>query len=93
MYKVEFAKSFTKDIKKIPKEVQEEVLNKWIPRIQENPHTGKKFKGKNLSKFTRLSFRHKKNDYRIVYRIYKKQILIIFLAIGSRENFYKKLGH
>lgn len=91
MFKVKFAKSFVKDLKKISKEVQGEVLDKWILRLQEDPYIGKNFIGKNLRKFSRLAFRYKKNDYRIVYQIHKKQILIIFLAIGSRENFYKKL--
>ncbi len=92
MYNVSFAKSFLKDIKKIPKEVQKEVINNWVPQIKENPYIGDKFSGKNLSNFTKISFRHKRNDYRIVYQIHKKQISIIFLAIGSRENFYKKVS-
>ena len=91
MYKIEFAQSFIKDFKKIPKEVQKVFLNKWIPRLQENPKIGQRFVGKNLRKYSKLAFRHKKSDYRIVYQVYKKEIRIVLLAIGSRENFYKKL--
>ena len=90
MYQTEFAKSFLKDMKKIPKEVQNEFFDKWVPKIQENPYIGQKFKGKILSKFTKLAFRYKRNDYRVVYQIRRQEILVIMLAIGSRENFYKK---
>lgn len=65
--------------------------NKWMPRLREDPYIGKRFSGKNLQKFFKLAFRHKKNDYRVVYQIKKKEVLIVLLAIGSRENFYKKL--
>ena len=92
MHKVEFAKSFLKDLKKITKEVQNEVIDKWIPKLQENPTIGQKFVGKKMKKFHKLAFRYKKNDYRIVYQIHKKEILVVLLAIGSRENFYKKLN-
>lgn len=91
MFKVEFSRTFVKGIKKIPKEVQSEVLNKWVPRLQNDPCIGRRFAGKKLKKFLKLAFRFKKNDYRIVYQVKKKEILIVFLAVGSRKNFYKKL--
>ena len=91
MFKVELARSFEKDFKKISKEVQSEVFNKWIPLLKENPEIGKRFVGKNLQKFIKLAFRFKRNDYRIVYQVYKTKVVIVLLAIGNRENFYKKL--
>lgn len=91
MFEIKFAKSFIKDLRKISKEVQDDVLDKWIPRIQNDPDVGKRFSGKNLNKFSRFAFRYKRNDYRIVYQVRKKEVLIVFLAIGSRENFYKKI--
>lgn len=91
MYKIEFAKSFVKDFKKIPKPVQKVVFDKWIPRLQEDPKIGQRFAGTHLKQYLKLAFRHKRNDYRIVYQVHKKQIRIVLLAIGSRENFYEKL--
>lgn len=90
MYRIEFAKSFEKDMRKIIPEVRQEVFEKWIPRLQADPHIGKRFTGKNVRDFFRLAFRYKRNDYRIVYQIHHKEILIVLLAIGSRENFYKR---
>ncbi len=92
MFKVEFTKSFLKDFKKIPREVQKDVVEKWIPRMQNaSTVSGKRFKGGHLCDYWRLAFRYKKNDYRIVYQIHFQKVLILLLAIGSRENFYKKL--
>lgn len=91
MYKIEFSKSFVKDFKKIPKQVQKVVFTKWIPRLQEDPNIGQRFIGKNLKNYFKLPFRYKKNDYRIVYQVHNKEIRVVLLAIGSRENFYKKL--
>lgn len=91
MYKAEFAKSFLKDLKHLSPEVQKETLLKWIPSLQKNPERGHRFTGKSLKNFHRLKFRYKRSDYRIVYEIKRQQITIILLAIGSRENFYRKL--
>jgi len=92
MYKIEFAKSFVKDFKKTPKEVQNIVIDKWIPRLQKDPSIGQRFVGKKLKGFLKLAFRYKKNDYRIVFKVYNKEIKIVLIAIGSRENFYRHLG-
>lgn len=91
MYKAEFTNSFLKDFKKISRETQKEVSQKWIPKIRENPYIGKRFMGEKLHNFLKVAFRCAQNDYRIVYQLYNKSILIVFLAIGSRENFYKRL--
>ena len=91
MYKAEFAKSFQKDIKKLSHEVQIKIVDEIIPMIIQKPEIGDFFVGSKLKGFQKYAFRFKKNDYRIVYKINKTQIIIVFLAIGSRENFYKRL--
>jgi addiction module RelE/StbE family toxin len=90
MYRTEFTRSFRKDLKKLSREVQNEILDKWIPRLEEDPDIGARFVGKKLSKLRKLAFRYKRNDYRLVYQVKRKEILIIFLAAGTRENFYKR---
>ena len=92
MYNIYVKKSFEKDFRKISEEARREFTSKWIPRLQENPRIGEHMKG-GLKDFWKLVFRFKKNDYRLVYEIHCKEILIIFLAIGSRESFYKRLLH
>lgn len=91
MYSVQFAKSFLKDFRKISHEVQRVVIDTWIPPLQRDPNLGEPFVGKRLKGYLKLKFRSKKNDYRIVYEVSKQQLIILLLAIGSRENFYKRL--
>lgn len=91
MYKCEFTNSFRKDIKKVSTEVQEIVLNKWVEKICIDPTIGKKFKSPKLKHVYRIKFRYKKCDYRIVYSVNKKILKILFVAVGPRENFYKRL--
>lgn len=91
MYNAEFARSFVSDIKKIPREVQELFTNQWLPFILSDPRCGERFQGAELKNYRKIAFRIKRNDYRIVYQIEKQRICIVFIAIGSRENFYKKL--
>jgi len=92
MFKIEFTKSFQKEIKKLPKEVQYHILVKWITRLQENPDIGKRFASKKLKKYFKLAFRYKRSDYRMVYQIKRKEVKIIMLAVGTRENFYNRLS-
>ena len=90
MYKVELAKSLKKDFKKITNEVKNLIFERWIPNLQQDPHIGERMKGPIMKKFWKLAFRYKKNDYRIVYEIKESKILIVVIAVGSRENFYKR---
>lgn len=90
MYKVELAKSVKKDFKRITNEVQNVIFEKWIPSLEQDPYIGERLKGPVMKKFWKLAFRFKKNDYRIVYEIRENEILIVIIAIGSRENFYKR---
>jgi mRNA interferase RelE/StbE len=91
-FQLRFTKSFQKDLKKLEKEVINKFVNKWLPKIQEHPYIGKKLKYISKDNFYRVPFRHKKNDYRIVYEIKGKELVILLLAIGSRENFYKNFS-
>lgn len=89
MYSVRFSKSFIKDLKKLDKSDAILIVDKWIPMLQKNPDLGDRFVGANLTRFRKLAFRYKRVDYRIVYEIKHSSLQLIFLAVGSRENFYK----
>lgn len=92
MYKSAFTKSFIKDLRRLDKEVQAKVINEFIPKILNEPEIGQHFKGNEFRELQKVAFRYKRNDYRIVYFVEKKIITIQFLAVGSRENFYKKFS-
>lgn len=90
MYKIVVGKSFVKEFKKLPKGVKEQVLQKWLPKLQLDPNLGNRFKGKQWHDFWRLKFRFNKTDYRLVYTVKKKKLIITLIAVGSRENFYRR---
>lgn len=92
MFNVEFTKSFVKDFKKIDQAAKRQFLEKWIPKLEQNPEIGGHFVGKNLKGFRKLKFRAKRSDFRVVYKINKRKVTILMIAIGTRENFYKSLN-
>lgn len=91
MYNLIFAKSFLKDLKRLSPEVQRVFSEKWSVLIADDPFKGKSFVGKRLKGYYKLSIRYKRTDYRIVYVIKRKKVEVLLLAMGPRENFYKRL--
>jgi len=83
MYKILLSETAEKDLEKIN--------NKYKPHIfaalfdlRKNPYSGKKLKGKFQNYYSlRVGF------YRIVYRIYKKELNILVIRIGHRQGIYK----
>ena len=59
-------------------------IKKSILELQNNPFPNKckKLKG-------REAFRIRVSDYRVIYEIKNKQLLIIIIEIGHRKNIYK----
>jgi len=89
-YKINYTKQFEKDFSKLSKEIQKIIINKYLPVLEVNPQYGKRIKRKNLCLW-RFKFRYKRNDYRIIYKLFNHKLLIVLIAVGSRENFYKNL--
>ncbi len=86
MYKIELSKRSIKELKKLPKFQQKKIAVK-IDRISKNPYSrnAKKLIGeKDL-------FRVRSGDYRIIYQVKDKILLILILKIGHRKEIYKKM--
>ena len=81
-YKIIIPKSVQKQIKKTPK-IYRKRAEKAIASLSINPFLGKKLKGKFKDK---LSIRIW--PYRIIYKIYKKEITILILNISHRQSVY-----
>lgn len=86
-----FTNSCRKDFRKISREAQEFLRHTILPRIIEDPYSGEKLQGKEFKGFFKFGIRYKAVDYRIVYKINDKEVIVIFIMIASRENFYKVL--
>lgn len=91
MYSSEFHPKVDKDISKLDKNLRKDIRDKHIPKILEDPHrAGKSLTGK-LADLESYSFTANRVEYHIVYDIFEEKVAVLFLMIGTRENFYEKL--
>ena len=82
-YKVDFAKSVRKDFKKIPKTEASKILDA-IKELFKNPRSSKskKLKGEKL-------YRIRVGNYRVVYDIQDKVMLVFVVKLGHRSDIYR----
>ncbi len=90
-YFVFYTSASKKDLKNLSKETVKGIIENHLQILSINPYVGEKLSNpfKNCWKY---AFTYKGIDYRIIYQIFKKELKIIIILIGSRENIYKKLG-
>lgn len=82
-YRLLYTKRAVKDIKKLDRVAQKR-LKKSLEKLAEKPlHYGEKLVKKELGEF-----RFRVGDYRIIYDIDKRTIVI--LRVGHRREIYKK---
>lgn len=82
-YKIEFARSVRKDLKKIPKQDVLRILA-TIDGLESEPRpvSCKKLTGKDL-------FRLRVGNYRVIYEILDDKLVVLVVKIGDRKNVYR----
>jgi mRNA interferase RelE/StbE len=83
-YTIEFSKLVSKSLKKIPNNEARKILRKAEALIT-NPYPNgfKKIQGEeNL-------FRIRSGDYRILYRVFEKRLVILVVNVGHRKDIYQ----
>lgn len=90
-YSVFYTSASKKDLKKLSAEVIEIIIKNHLPILLDKPYNNERLSNpfKNCWKY---AFPYKGTDYRIIYQIFKKELKILIILIGPRENLYKKLG-
>jgi len=86
-YRVEIKSSAQKEIRKLPsKDLRDKVVD-IINSLYDNPlpEEAKKIKGSNTI------YRIRQGTYRIVYRLYKNELLILVIRVRHRKDVYKGL--
>lgn len=83
MYKVLFAQSAAKNLKKLDRRYQKAVA-KAIDRLAQDPRVGKPLTGK-LKGFWKLRF----SRYRIIYQIKEKELIVIIFDVKHRKEVYR----
>jgi len=90
MYQIYTLEPVHKDLKKISKQAAIQIVNFCLPCLSKDPHLGIPLVG-DFKGYWKYVFQFKGTSYRIVYQIFKKEKLILVIAIGPREKFYERL--
>ena len=86
MYNIEFSNNAAKILENIFKS-DHKLYSRVITAIEslaENP-----FKGKSLKGEFKGDYSLRIGDYRVVYTVYKKQVMIYIIDLGHRKNIYR----
>lgn len=84
-YQVQIVKKAAKSLNKLPKPIVKRILDK-ISELEDNPKPAgsKKLQGYEL-------YRLRVGDWRVIYSIEEKVLLILVVSIKSRGKVYKNL--
>lgn len=84
MYEVVYLDQFEKDFKKIDKPVRKKIISKIENELAKDPYAlGEPLKGQ-----FKGMWRFRFGNYRVIYRIAEKEILILIARVGHRKNIY-----
>ena len=84
MYKVVYLNSVEEDLKKLDKTTVRKILNRIETYLACDPkELGKPLKGEFQG-----YWRYRWGDYRVIYKISEREILILVLSISNRKDVY-----
>ena len=86
IYKLLYARSVVKDLKKVPKEEREKIIEK-IQLLVSNPYLSGSVPLQGSSGL----FRIRSGDYRIIYTVNNGELTILIIKIGHRKEVYRKV--
>jgi mRNA interferase RelE/StbE len=84
-YSIKYTKEAKRKIDKLDPSIRV-VIKNAIESLLSNP-----YKGKPLSYELAGLYSLRTSDYRIIYRIKEKQLIIIVISVGHRREIYKRL--
>jgi mRNA interferase RelE/StbE len=84
VYKVVYLDSIEEDLKKLDKSTAKKILNRIENYLAQDP----KGLGKPLKGDFQGYWRYRWGDYRVIYKISEREILIIVLRISNRKDVY-----
>lgn len=84
-YTVKYTKEVKKRIDKLDSSIKK-IIQKAIESLAQDP-----YRGKPLSYELAGLYSLRTSDYRIIYKVKEKQLIIIVITIGHRREIYKKL--
>jgi len=85
-YTIEFLKTAEKELAALPQDTQRQIARK-IETLRENPRPA----GVKLLHATERFYRLRVGDYRVIYLIEGRRLVILVIKIGHRKDVYKNL--
>jgi mRNA interferase RelE/StbE len=89
MYEITFRRSALKELKKLDRPIRQKILAK-IEECAENPFLFQQLTG-DLHGYYSTHLIIQQVQYRIIYQIFKEEITINVVMVGTRENIYNSL--
>jgi mRNA interferase RelE/StbE len=86
VYKIQISKIAIKFLNKVPKKDQEKIAIR-IKELSNNPRSDEVIK---LTNFKPDTYRARQGDYRILFHIHDKTLIIDVIDIDHRKDSYKK---
>jgi len=84
-YSIKYTREANRRIEKLDPSIKQ-IIKKAIESLSLNP-----YRGKPLSYELAGLYSFRTSDYRIIYRIKERELIIIVISIGHRREIYKKL--
>ena len=86
-YRIEFTPRAVRDLKALDRQVRARIANR-IDALAENPYPQgiKKLEGEDEL------YRLRVGDYRILYQVKAKTLLVLIVGIGHRRDVYRRIG-
>ena len=81
-YRIRYTEEAARRINKLDKTVKERVSNAII-RLSENPELGKRLTGLLSDRWS-----YRVGDWRILYKVRRKEVVILVLTVGHRSDVY-----
>ena len=84
MFEIQYSKKALKELQNLPRPIAKRIVEK-ISLLQDKPFQQpiKKLSGQPY-------FRLRVGDYRVIFAIVKKELVILVVKIGHRKNIYKR---
>lgn len=86
IYSIEYKKSVLKEMIKLPKNIAT-MINSAISGLKVNPRPHGYIKIKSKENLYRI----RSGDYRIIYEIRNKKLIVLIITIGHRKQIYRKI--
>ena len=84
MYKILYKKTVEKELRKIPKSTLTAIISK-IQKLSENPRPNGSVKLRGAINLYRIRY----SDYRIIYSINNRELMVFILKVAHRKEVYK----